>query len=121
MKKKGFTLLEIIVATMIFAAVISGLTATFISTKRHLLHTKSNIQAAEIARGQLDMLNAYVRQDTWDTAANSLTAGRYPSSGNYSVAAMDNSNVSYEYNYTVRDMDINELRRVDITVTWNEP
>jgi len=131
---KGFTLLEVLVSTVIFAAVVSGLSATFISAKRHLLHTKSKIQAVEIARGQCERLYSQVREDTWDNSENLLTPGTYPSEAdianppadptkNYQVEPTDNSNIAYNYYYIVSEVDENleGLRKVEVTINWNEP
>jgi len=114
MHKKGFTLVEIIVATLILALVTTGLAYVFLAGKRHLLHTRSKIQAAELGRLFLAPLQRDVRQDQW--GSNCLSAG----TGCPGAQTVDNITYTPTYNRTL-NYPIANLNKVKVTITWNEP
>lgn len=60
MKKKGLTLLEVLIATILFSLVISGLANIFVAAKRYTQHNRAYVTAAEISRRYLEPLNAEV-------------------------------------------------------------
>ena len=66
----GFTLMEILVAAFILALVTTGLAYVFLAGRRHLAHTRSKIQAAELGRLFLAPLQMQVKQNEW--ASNCL-------------------------------------------------
>ena len=113
MHKKGFTLIEIIVATFVLALVITGLAYVFLAGKRHILHTRSKIQAAELGRLFLAPLQMDVRQDEW--SSNCLSAG----TGCPGIQAIDN--ISYTPTYDITDVSGTNLRKVKVTINWTEP
>lgn len=129
--KKGFTLLEIIVATLILALVMTGLANIFLAAKRHLTHTRSKIQAAELGRLFLAPLQMGVRQDTWADTNNALKAGvRYcdddaghtqqPGCPTQAERTLDG--IIYEAKYTInRDNPITNANKIKVDITWTEP
>ena len=128
MNKKGFTLLEILVATLILALVTTGLAYVFLAGKRHILHTRSKIQAAELGRLFLAPLQMDVRQDTWNQAANALSAtppgGRDCASQPGCPAAPERTldGITYDARYTInRDNPIPNVNKVKVDITWTEP
>ena len=127
MNKKGFTLIEIIIATLILALVTTGLAHVFLAGKRHILHTRSKIQAAELGRLFLDYLPMHVRQDTWDQAANALSitlpAGRDCASqpGCPALPAERTlDGITYNPQYYISNVGTS-LRKVKVTINWTEP
>jgi len=129
--------MEIIVATVIFAVAVAGLTNLFVAGKRYILHSRLRISGGELGKVFLDPLQMSVAQNTWDTAANSLKAGSYycddtPHAGKALLPAGCPSSASqrtldgtpYNADYTVEDMsgEANnpELRRVVLQVNWSE-
>lgn len=113
MHKKGFSLIEIIVATFVLALVITGLAYVFLAGKRHILHTRSKIQATELGRFFLAPLQIDVRQDEW--GSNCLSAG----TGCPGVQAIDN--ITYTPTYDITDVSGTNLRKVKVTINWTEP
>jgi Tfp pilus assembly protein PilW len=105
---KGLSLMEIIVATLIFALVIAGLINLFIAAKRLTLHARSRIQASEVGKQFLDPLQMQVREDLW--GANCLGTG----------VCAPGAWVQYNANTTVAPVAGTTLRRVDVTINWNE-
>ncbi|MDI6606205.1 MAG: hypothetical protein QME65_03570, partial [Candidatus Omnitrophota bacterium] len=69
MKKKGLSLFEILVATIILALIITGLVNIFVSVKRFTLNSQLRMSGGEIGRYQLSRFSDAVRQDQWDSSA----------------------------------------------------
>lgn len=113
MNKKGFTLIEIIVAAFLLALVTTGLAYVFLAGKKHLLHTRSKIQAVELGRLFLAPLQMDVRQDQWVTNSNCLKGdiGCPP--------AQTVDNITYTPTYSISD--VSGLRKVKVTINWTEP
>lgn len=60
---RGFSLLEIIVATSLLALIVLGLGALFLTSKRMSKYTILSITAAEVSKFYLNALYRDVRQD----------------------------------------------------------
>ncbi len=66
-KRKGLSLVEIIVATVILTLAFGGLFAAFIGIRRYTTNINGRIIAANLARQALEGLYDGVSADTWDT------------------------------------------------------
>lgn len=113
--KKGLTLLEIIVSTVILAAIITGLVSAFIGGKKLIQHFRLRMAGGEIGRKFLDPLQAYVRQDTWDASCFGTTkvianCPNVPTTSSPYTAAYSISDLAADAN----------IKRVKVTVSWNE-
>jgi len=117
MVKKGFTLVEIIVATFILSILTLGLISVFLSSKRLTHYSRSRVTAGELSKLFLEPLQLEVRQDTWGTAGNKLYQNW---TSNYTVDK--NYNVTYNITYGgVGDTaPFNNLKRVKAIITWND-
>ena len=94
---RAFSLMEVVVGTIIIAAFFGGLTAIFVSVRRYVLHANSRLVATNLGRQQLNNLYGEVRQDTWDTG--NLSNGH---AGNTNAADIDGR--QYNGNFTVNNM-----------------
>jgi len=113
----GFTLVEVLVAVIILALVTTGLAYVFLAGKRHMLHTRSKMQAAELGRLFLAPLQMDVRQDQW--ASNCLGAGTGCPASPANDVTVDN--ITYEPATTVtQNFSGTTLSKVKLTITWNE-
>ena len=112
--KKGLTLLEILISTLIFALVMTGLVNLFVAAKRLTLHARSRMQAAELGKLFLDPLQMQVREDLW--ATNCL--------GTNNCASMPASeplnNITYNATYDITDVSGTTLRRAKVNINWDE-
>jgi len=116
--KSGFTLVEIIVASVLFALVIAGLLGVFVAGNRHIIHTRERMAGAELGKLFIDPLQIDVRQDTWNS--NPL--------GSLAILPVSETinNNKFSAAYTVADSSTDnalagtDLRRVITTITWNE-
>ncbi len=117
----GFSLIEIIVATFLLALVITGLANIFLAGKKHLVHTRSKIQSAELGRLFLAPLQMDVRQDLW--GSNCLSSN--PTSGCPGAQTVDNILYTPAYQNTALLADaqnpLGRLRKVKVTINWTEP
>lgn len=123
MNKKGVTLLEILVATVILGMVMSGLTAIFIASKRWTMHSRWRVTAGEVSRDFLEPLLREVRaqessagaNDGWDQANNLLRGGSYSTSKTAGSKA-------YTGTYTNSNIVIGSgsVRKVKLNLGWQE-
>ena len=114
MKKKGLSLLEILVATMLFALVMTGLASVFLAGKRHLLRSRSKITTAEVIKSSLEPLQMQVRQDQWTSPGNCLGTGNCPGQ-----TWIGESNITYSLVNTWTIIPGTALRKVKTTVNWS--
>jgi len=113
-KKSGFTLVEIMVAAIVFSLIILGLVSVFIAASKHIAHSRERMTSAQLGKFFIDPLQAYVRFDTWDDIDNELSVGTKFGE----IQIINNRNFSEEHDISVvADTD---LRRVTSTITWNE-
>jgi prepilin-type N-terminal cleavage/methylation domain-containing protein len=116
MKRRGLTLLEIIIATVIMALITTGLANIFIAAKRHILHARSRMAGGELGKYFIDPLQMEVREDTWDQPQpnNNLTEAY-----NYMGESQTINSVEYKPTYTITNSS-DSLRKVKVEIGWNE-
>ena len=115
-RHSGFTLMEIMVAMTLLSVVGATALSSFSSTTK-VVQSKDNT-ALNIARGYLEAMHEYVRQDTWGNS-NAPLAVTNPTLPGANPQTLDAT--SYNTAYTV-DVDPNgngaDYRRTRMTVTW---
>jgi prepilin-type N-terminal cleavage/methylation domain-containing protein len=109
-KQTGFTLVEIMVATVILSLVILGMVSVFVAGKRHVISARDRMTGSEISKLFIDPLQMYVRQDTWGAAGNALN------SGTTSGPSVKIGSVDYTPQYDVSNTA--GLRRVKAQISW---
>lgn len=134
---KGFSLVEILVATVIFCLVMLGLVSVFVAAKAQIVNSRERMISAEIGKLFVDPLQMDVRQDTWaaGAAGNALTLGTTycDSVGGHTqnkncppVAERELNNSYFSATYVIADgstvpaLTGTDLRQVVTTVTWTE-
>lgn len=133
-KKTGLTLLEILISTIILALVMTGLANIFIAGKRYILHSRARMTGGELGKLFLDPLQMDVRQDEWNQAENSLNTVTTYCDSDPGHAAEQNpacplaadrllGGIEYSAKYEISApfLPNSDLRRVKLTLTWNEP
>ncbi len=119
--KSGFTLVEIIMASVIFVLVIAGLLSVFVAGNKQIIHARERMTSAELGKLFVDPLQMDVRQGTWGQAGNKLIIG------GSSASTQKVNNRDFSATYTVADATTDfaltgtDLRRVTTKITWNEP
>lgn len=113
-------MLELIISMIILAIALGGLIGLFVLGKGWVFHSQAKIAAAELGRRFLDPLQMDVRQDQWDPASNCLSRdGSVGCPGQETVGL-----VQYTPVYTIDNVGLggnSDLRRVVVTISWNEP
>ena len=125
MKKKGLSLLEILVATILFALVISGLANIFVAAKRYTQHNRAFVTAAELSRYYLEPLNAQVQTSkyflsggNWEWNPDTLGAWTdVSSSTTFTPTYMPITAIDLGSNPFARD---SEVYRIALRIQWNE-
>ncbi len=125
--KKSLTLVQLIVATVILSASVTGLFAAFVSGKKITARSRRKLIAINYARQIAESLKSAVRQDEYDDPAKPLgCAGAHPfNCPKVSPIAAPAGLTSFgaTNGYTVTDIPVGSayMRKVTITVNWNEP
>lgn len=119
MRKKGFTILELLISAMILALIVAGLVSIFVTGKRYAVHSTSRIQAAELGKYFADPLQIQVRQDTWTAVGNCLGTGNCPAQ-TWTIGAIG-YRADFTWTNVVSGIPGNTLRKVTTRITWTEP
>ena len=115
---KGFTLVEILVATILLALTVGGIANVFVASKRYIMHARLRMSGGEMGKYFLDPLQMNVRQDQWDTAEANAAANCLKSNPSAGCPA---AQAGYTPGYTVTDVaGTGGLRRVQLQVNWTE-
>jgi len=117
-RAKAFSLMEILVGSIILVSIFGGITATFISSKRYVGRANRRLVAINLVRDVLSNLHIAVRADTWDTGDLRIHDGPVPS-----VSDVQLDNFSYNnntYNVAVADCDgqLCDYRQVDVRINY---
>ncbi len=105
MHKRGFTLVEIVMATVILSVTMLGLIAVFVSAKRLIRHSRARMTAAEAGR-------LFLEDISWDCIEN-----RNCPPANQSIA-----NDTYDASYAIDRLNGNmsNVFRIKTTIHWKE-
>lgn len=118
--RRGFTLLEITIAALLFATAAAGVLSAFVNASRAL--TPGNNTAHYLAAERQEMLREAVRQDWWPAGGNPLTPG-----GPYADGVITLNGTAYTRSWTVVAINADgagaadDYRRATVRVEWNEP
>ena len=115
MNKKGLSLLEILVASLILALVLAGLLNIFVAGKRWVLHNRLRMTGGELGKFFLDPLQNEVRQDTWSTSC--LGTGTCPDQTAGPAQGLDRT---YTASYTVSPGPIANIQKVKVDISYPE-
>lgn len=121
MEKRGFTLVEVIVASVILVSTVAGVLFVFSSEKAALERAGRRIQAMDFARQTLEQLKNEVRADTWDTPTNDL---RIHTEAPQVLPGKLGANFAGQRGYLVTAGPApiaDSYRIVTVTVNWSEP
>ena len=133
-KKKGLSLVEILIAMLILAIAAAGLFSSFVAANRFISRSKRRLAAVNLARQINEDLFKYVKADDWES--NLLSCETYPCDKSYSLPAIADDNPLKDFSpaanlHIVLVCDSNNPaqvnnperecpRSVEITIQWDE-
>lgn len=126
--KFGFTLVEILVSTLILALVVSGIMASFISSQRFISRSQRRLQATYFARQMFEQLREGVNAQDW---ANPLGTRLEVQPGVWRPCGIDlgtwddlGSPFAGTCDYMVEQAPLQGpqgYRQVQVRIRWQEP
>jgi len=119
--KKGFTLIEIIVATLIIVALSGGLFGAFWGAQYLLNRARHKVQAYNFAVEAMDRLRSnYVYSSGSMNIGNDHPATDIEAGG-IIRGELSNANIGGELTYDITEPQVNGYKQVTVKVRWNEP
>jgi prepilin-type N-terminal cleavage/methylation domain-containing protein len=117
MKKKGFTLVEIMVSLVILSLLASGMLSVFVSSRKLVSRSKRRLYATEIARREIDSRRDRIRADTWCLTGGANFLDPTATWSNCASAAYPGFTVECR----VEGIPGRDYRKLSVRVRWNEP
>lgn len=116
--KKALSLFEILISMILFSIALVGLVNVFIISKQYILHNRMRMTASQVAKFFLSGTNQLVV--SYSNASN--TNNCLYNNGICTVEPLNVNGVAFNasYNTTAVTGVPSELRKVIITVNWNE-
>jgi len=133
--KRGFTLVEIIVAVVILALISAGVFSVTLSSRKLINRSQRRHFANEVAQAVLENLRSYLGADQWDNTSLPITARDwechyFSETGNNLVNTISSQFGSSEfatkygaqwcYKITAPGEGY-EYRKAEVEIRWNEP
>lgn len=113
MKRKGLSLLEMLVSGLILTLVLAGLLNTFLAGRRWVLHNTLRMTGGELGKFFLDPLQNQIREDTWSTSC--LNTGACP---NQTAGPSEGLDRTYTASYTVNALPaLPNIKKVRVVIT----
>ncbi len=121
--KKFFTLVEVIVSSVIMAIVFGGMFSSFLVAREYIKHSNKRSILNYVARSIFDDLKSKVRQDTWGDVSGPLyavnTAWTKYSLPNYNIDGIAYGAAAPDDNfYQVRRVAGRDYRELQITLNY---
>ena len=110
--QKGFTMVEAVVAALVFAAVVVGIFSTTAALKKPAVVSDKKLTAAYYGKQILEDLRSKVDQRDWNSGQLNL--------GVHGPVTINNPtyNVTYSVTYTVNTIPGSSARQVFLKVQW---
>ena len=110
-KRGGFTLVELIIAATLLAAVAGAIFGALVSANRFPRPELDRSSGTNLAREKLEELSEAVRQDWWPNNGQPL------SPGNSAVENITVDGATYQRSYRVENVAGKDYRRATMKVT----
>ena len=114
--KKGVTLVEVLVSSIILASMVTGIISTFVSVRQQVGKGTYRVVATNLAAKQLDSLYSAVRADLIDVNGEPLQ-----DDDNAALGTVTLDNTDYDVKYKVTLPSGVEYREVETTVKFEVP
>lgn len=118
--KNGFTLIEIVVATLIIAALAGGLLAAFWGSQHFLNRARHRVQAYNLAVEALSKLKSnYQYSDSKMSIASGYLCSDIGCAAAGDMAAW--MPIETDFTYDVEEPQADGYKQIIVKVHWNEP
>ena len=114
----GFTIVEVIVSTVIFAIAAVGVFASIAAVHAPAIVSERKVAAAYYARQVADNLRAKVDARNWNPVTSSWIAGTALETGTHSLGTTTMNNTAYTTSYVISPVAGTNLWKMDVTVNW---
>ncbi len=111
-RTQGFSLVEVVVASVVFAVSAAGVIAMMSSLNKPSEESSDAITASMVGKQILEKLRKDVDMVTWDDPGGALTVG------DHTMADVVIDGKTYTPTYTVVEDASTGARRVDLHVDW---
>ncbi|MBN3039716.1 MAG: type II secretion system protein [Candidatus Omnitrophica bacterium] len=112
MKKKSFTLVEVLVGAIILAVSFGGLFAAFVAARAYVDHADQRLVSINLARRFLEDLYDGVGADKWDDSSTELGLKTGEALDSYNIDGVNLSNNTYD----VESVNLHAFRKATVTI-----
>lgn len=112
MRKKSFTLIEILVGALILALAFGGIFAGFIAVRKYVSHSNERLIAANLTRTILKNLYSQLGEDNWTDASGPFVDGK-----TYDLGTVTIDNFDYTMSYTVTGTT-GDRKQIEVNITY---
>lgn len=113
-KTKAFTLVEVIISSVIFALAMAGVYASVSQLRQPATESSQEVTAAFLGKQILDKLRTQINAQSWNMVSGNLMAGQ-----SYTGLAATINGINYNYSYIVEDdPGGTNARKVTLNITW---
>ncbi|HOY09885.1 MAG TPA: hypothetical protein PLB05_07405 [Candidatus Omnitrophota bacterium] len=115
---KGFSITEVIIATLIFSFVVGGSISAISALKKPAYASKGDVTAAYLAKQILEELRSDVRADNWNAGGLNPDGGPGGDGIYNNLNAVVIDGITYTPSYQVENDTLTGARKVTLTIDW---
>ncbi len=116
--KSGFTITEVVIATLVFSIVVGGAISALSALKKPAYASKEEVTAAYLAKQILEELRTDVSAENWDSGGLNPNGGPSANGTYDNLSTITIDGVTYTPVYQVEDDNETGSRKVTLTVNW---
>ncbi len=116
--KEGFSITEVIIATVIFSMVVAGSITAVSALRKPAYASKEDVTAAYLAKQILEELRCDVHAGTWNTGGLNPNGGPGGDGLYNNLNAVVIDGITYTPSYQVENDTLTGARKVTLTIDW---
>lgn len=109
-RKQGFTIVEVVMASIIFALTAAGIYTTLSALRQPAGESARDVTAAFLGEQFLQSMRNEVDQSTWNSGRLTL--------GNHTETPVIINGITYSIAYTVSADSLSDARKVVLNISW---
>jgi prepilin-type N-terminal cleavage/methylation domain-containing protein len=115
---KGFSITEVIIATVIFSFVVAGSISAVSALKKPAYASKEDVTAAYLAKQILEGLRSDVNAENWNSGELNPNGGPGSNGVYNNLNAVIIDGITYTPAYQVENDTLTSARKVTLTIDW---